>query len=445
MATAGDAQPRFLWGANAHLDLRAEAASEGSARLRNRSVLIAVSDQIAALRAAIELDGLARRLVLCPPGLPADHLRHAAATAAVDTVISDLAEAGDAALEAASRRHDDPPAAEAGATEWILLTSGTTGMPKLVVHTLATLTGAIRPASSSTDPIVWSTFYDVRRYGGLQIALRALLGTGSMVLSDAQETTADFLLRAADHRVTHLSGTPTHWRRALMSPQARAIAPQYVRLSGEIADQALLDQLAACYPRARIAHAFASTEAGVAFEVGDGRAGFPAALIGQHDGGVQMKIEDDTLHIRSSRTGLRYLGTGAPALADEAGFVDTGDVVELRDDRFHFVGRRGGVINVGGLKVHPEEIEAVINRHPGVRMSLVRARKNPITGAVVSADIVPAAAFATVAEGDASAALRDDILTACRGVLAPHKVPAVIRFVPTLSVAASGKVARFHV
>ena len=57
------------------------------------------------------------------------------------------------------------------------------------------------------------------------------------------------------------------------------------------------------------------------------------------------------------------------ALTDADGFVDSGDIVELRGDRYYFVGRRGGIINIGGLKVHPEEIEAVINRHPDVRMS----------------------------------------------------------------------------
>ena len=63
-------------------------------------------------------------------------------------------------------------------------------------------------------------------------------------------------------------------------------------------------------------------------------------------------------------------------------------MLELRDGRYHFVGRRDGVINVGGMKVHPEEVEAVINRHPRVRMSLVRTEKNPITGALVVADVV---------------------------------------------------------
>src|SRR2546422_11460363 len=118
-------------------------------------------------------------------------------------------------------------------TEWILLTSGTTGVPKLVVHTLTSLAGAINGDRALAVPAVWSTFYDIRRYGGLQILLRALLGGGSLVLSSAAESTGDFLIRAGARGVTHLSGTPSHWRRALMSPSAHRIAPHYVRLSGE--------------------------------------------------------------------------------------------------------------------------------------------------------------------------------------------------------------------
>ena len=139
--------------------------------------------------------------------------------------------------------------------------------------------------------------------------------------------------------MTHISGTPSHWRRALMSGCAGRIAPGYVRLSGEIADQAVLDRLQAAYPAARVAHAFASTEAGVAFDVDDGLAGFPAALVGTADSPVQLRVEDGTLRIRSSRTSRGYLGDVAP-LADADGFVDTGDIVTLRGDRYFFLGRR---------------------------------------------------------------------------------------------------------
>ena len=101
-----------------------------------------------------------------------------------------------------------------------------------------------------------------------------------------------------------------------------------------------------------------------------------------------MKVCNDSLHIRSNRIASTYLDGVSALLADDEGFVDTGDIVELRGDRYYFLGRRNGVINVGGLKVYPEEVEAVINHHPAVRMSAVRARRNPITGALVSAEVM---------------------------------------------------------
>ena len=101
-----------------------------------------------------------------------------------------------------------------------------------------------------------------------------------------------------------------------------------------------------------------------------------------------MKVVDGTLRIRSPRMAARYAGRQRKALAAADGFVDTGDIVDLRGDRYYFAGRHGGIINIGGLKVHPEEVEAVINRHPSVRMSLVRRRQSPVTGSVVVADVV---------------------------------------------------------
>lgn len=213
--------------------------------------------------------------------------------------------------------------------------------------------------------------------------LRALVGGGSMVLSDARQSPGDYLARVAGNHVTHISGTPSHWRRALMSPAAKDIHPRYVRMSGEVADQAIIDRLRAFYPDARVAHAFASSEAGVAFDVDDGKAGFPVHLV-TLDAPVALRIQDGSLRIRSSRIASRYLGDNAPALVGADGFVDTGDMIEQRSDRCYFAGRREGIVNVGGLKVHPEEIEAVINRHPGVEMSLVRGRPIRLPGPLSS-------------------------------------------------------------
>ena len=448
---AGRLSDRALWGAEASVSLGDLVDGSGLGgrleELRDRSVLVATRDQLTAALALIELDGVASRLVLCPPDLPAEHVPYVVATAAVDAQVIDEAAPVGAAPGVETLVACSPKITPGGcdrtprhATEWILLTSGTTGRPKMVVHTLASLVGAITGGGTPAAPAVWTTFYDIRRYGGLQIFLRALLGGGSMVLSSAGESTGDFLIRAGAQGVTHISGTPSHWRRALMSPSAHQITPRYVRLSGEIADQAILDHLRAWYPDARIAHAFASTEAGVAFDVGDGRAGFPASLIGPQGAGIELRVENGSLRIRSTRTATRYLGDEAEVLLDADGFVDTADMLERRGDRYYFVGRRGGIINVGGLKVHPEEVEAVINAHPRVRMSLVRTRKSPITGALVVADVV-LNAEADAANGRALE-LEQEIMRRCREVLPRHKVPAAINFVPGLTVNATGKLVR---
>jgi acyl-CoA synthetase (AMP-forming)/AMP-acid ligase II len=257
------------------------------------------------------------------------------------------------------------------------------------------------------------------------------------VLSNADEPLTDFLVRLGAHRVTHISGTPSHWRRALMSPLAHEIRPRYVRLSGEIADQAILDSLRSFYPQARIGHAYASTEAGVAFEVTDGLEGFPASILST-GAPIELKVEDGSLQIRSAGVAVGYLNGELSPVADTEGFVDTGDIVQLRGERYYFLGRKSGVINVGGLKVHPEEVEAAINRHPKVRASLVRARKNPITGSIVVADVL-------LKDGtDQDTALRQEIVQFCQERLARHKVPTAIQFVPNLNVSATGKLIRHN-
>jgi len=430
------------------VELRAlENAStiDGLERLRDRTVMLATRTQLASALALIELDGLAQRVVLCTPDLDAEQFAALTATAGADAIVVDAESPFCESPLEKFLTHAVPKAATAPRsterdTEWVLLTSGTTGLPKLVSHSFETLAGALPRQPTSPRPVVWSTFYDIRRYGGLQMYLRAVVSGAPLVLSSAGESTHDFLTRGATAGVTHISGTPSHWRKALMSGEARIIAPEYVRLSGEVADQTVLDNLQATYPNARVAHAFASTEAGVGFEVNDGLAGFPADYIDNKQSTIEMKVQDGTLWIRSGRTAARYLGDAAAALAHADGFVDTGDMVELSGGRYFFRGRKGGIINVGGLKVYPEEVEAVLNADARVRMSLVKARRNPITGAVVAAEVV----LTADQNPDAAAAesLKNELLDACRRKLAAHKVPAILRFVPTLELSAAGKLVR---
>ena len=446
---------RFLWGATAAVSvsrlLDGTILGGRAAELAGRSVLVATQDQFAAALALVELDGIAGRLIVCTPDLPSEHLPGVVARGGAEAILSDHDRSDDGSGPPLRIRCNTAvtPARETpiarGKTEWVLLTSGTTGAPKMLAHSFASLTAPIGsgPANNKLRgaDIVWGTFYDIRRYGGLQIFFRALLGRGSFVLAGAGEPIGDYLARLGAHGATHVSGTPSHWRRALMSPEARAIAPRYVRLSGEIADQGILNALRSFYPRATVCHAFASTEAGVGFEVDDGLEGFPASMIGS-SGDVHIKVDDGSLRIRSARNAIGYVGEESSRLTDNEGFVDTGDMVERRGDRYYFLGRRNGIINVGGLKVYPEEVEAAINRHPAVRTSIVRSTRSSITGSLVVADVVLKRESDRCGACDEIVDFKREILQICHDSLLPHKIPATIRFVPALEMAAAGKLAR---
>jgi acyl-CoA synthetase (AMP-forming)/AMP-acid ligase II len=452
LASAGDCTDRFLWGIRSEVSLTALLTSRclgDRPALTNRCVLIATHDQLETATALIELDGVARRMIVCPPGISDDHLQTIVEAADVDAVVSDsgmptpgtaavgLHVACGARLVACS----DVPAARERDTEWILLTSGTSGKPKMVRHDLSTLSAAINSRTVGLNEIVWGTFYDIRRYGGLQIFLRAILGNGSLILSSVDEPPAEYLSRLAARAATHVSGTPSHWRSALWSRGISAISPRYIRLSGEIATQGVLDQLHAAFPKAALSHAFASTEGVVGFTVTDGLEGFPADVVGQRDN-VTIKIENSSLRIRSPGNAFEYIGTAERTIRDADGFVDTGDIVELRGQRFYFLGRTNGVINVGGLKVHPEEVEGIINRHPLVKVSLVRPKKNPVLGSVVVADVTLKSGLGTDTDSEHIGRLKQDIIQFCSTSLPQHKVPVMINVVSELTPSSTGKVRR---
>jgi len=115
-------------------------------------------------------------------------------------------------------------------------------------------------------------------FSGDLVSSIAVLPNGKIIVGGNMRDngTAFGVARLNARGVTHISGTPSHWRRLLTSGSASGFSPRYVRLSSEIADQAVLDGLGRAFPEASIEHAYASTEAGVGFAVNDGPEGFSA-------------------------------------------------------------------------------------------------------------------------------------------------------------------------
>ncbi len=218
-----------------------------------------------------------------------------------------------------------------------------------------------------------------------------------------------------------------------MAPRHQDMPLAQVTMGGEIADQGILSKVTAAYPKARVTHIYAATETGVGFAVNDGKAGFPERFLEAAPGGVGVKVDDKGLWLRPP--GKTSPPPAKSVLSDDEGYLFTGDMVERRDGRIYFLGRDSGVINVGGVKVHPERVEATIAEVPGVALVKVSAKKNPFTGALVLATVQPDGSQPEVT-------LREAIVAACQAKLEREAAPAIIKFAPDLEINAAGKIVR---
>jgi acyl-CoA synthetase (AMP-forming)/AMP-acid ligase II len=385
--------------------------------------------RVAALLVA--LDGDAEAILLLPSALDPTTAADLARRAKCDQVDVTREPIGCDLSQIAVRENN----VENETTQWILATSGTTGPPKLVAHSLRSLTRTTKIDVNRAADMRWGLLYDHARYAGLQVLLQGLVSgsgiTAPADMSDLRQSIRTF----AEQRCTHMSGTPTVWRKILMLPESELLPLKQITLGGEIADDVILSALRNRYPQARISHVFASTEAGVGFSVSDGRAGFPISYLENPPANIRLRIRDDRLFIHNGEVNPSYLAS-EDRFADSDGFVDTGDVVEIRSDRVMFVGRANGVINVGGNKVHPERVERVLLEHNQVQFARVYAKSNPIVGALVAADVKAAAHVAD------ETAFKDSVRAFCAGRLQPYETPAIVRVVSELKLSAAGKLER---
>jgi acyl-CoA synthetase (AMP-forming)/AMP-acid ligase II len=259
---------------------------------------------------------------------------------------------------------------------WIA-TSGTTGRPKRIAHTLASLTTAAANQPART----WLCAYSPGTYAWWQLISLSLGQAGQdLVMVDPADLDS-WPAVAAEFGVTAVSGTPTFWRQSLFrSTDVLSGLPfSQVTLGGEPVDQAILDRLRAVFPQARISWIYASSEVGAVVTVHDGRAGFPVAWLDQRRDGVPtLSVVDGELVVESTRR-----GAGVDARAA------TGDRVEIVGDRVLINGRLGAdEINVGGVKVSAATVRDVLQAHPAVHWARVRGRRAPIVGQVVAAEVV---------------------------------------------------------
>lgn len=333
-----------------------------------------------------------------------------------------------------------------------LFTSGTTGRPTLVRHSLASLARGVRISAAHRDDI-WALAYNPTHVAGVQVFLQALANLNTVVDVTGLDRLA--IQRAfRRHGVSHVSATPTFYR--LLLPCVEPLTGvRSVALGGEVSGGPLHEELGRAFPAATLRNIYASTEAGSLLVSRGESFGIPPALTDA------IIVRDGRLHLH------RRLMADFPGPWVEGGWYDTGDRVEIvaKDPvRFRFAGRERDSVNVGGDKVSPWEVEAVLSEHPGVGHVRVFGRKNSVMGQILCAEVVRAKADSGLPTpegksdlpqtGASNAKESGEQTTDCGHVteatlrafaavrLQPFKIPRVILFVEALASTRTGKLSR---
>lgn len=306
-------------------------------------------------------------------------------------------------------------------SEITIFTSGTTGQPKKVTHSISTLTRSVRTGEKYKDQI-WAYAYNPTHMAGLQVFFQAFENQNMLV--NVFNQPRDYVLRQISEKgITHISATPTFYR--LLLPFEKAYESVIrVTLGGEKSDQHLYDAVRQIFPQAKINNVYASTEAGTLFAAKGDCFQIPETIKDK------FMVADGELLIHKSLLG----NSESFQFTDD--FYHSGDLIEWVDEAqglFRFKSRKNELINVGGYKVNPSEVETAIMEMEGVRQAVVYGKANSILGNVLCADVL--------LEPDAQ--LKElDIKKALGSQLQDFKVPRRIKFVDEITLTRTGKLKR---
>ena len=378
------------------------------------------------------LENIASSIFLQPSGLEKNVIEEFYRQAKIEYVITVNATGVEVSKTSFETKSDD----KNEHTEIVLATSGTSGTPKLVKYSINKLTATCQKDIIRGAEFVWGLTYDLNRFAGIQVYFQAICSGSSIAISEANHSMQEIISCFIVNNVNALSATPSFWRKVLMLPDSRNLGVKRITLGGEISDQSIIDGLRNYFPESKIVHIYASTEAGVGFVVKDNKKGFPVSYLNNQELSVNLKVVDNILWIKSSNS-LDKLISGNIEV-DSDGYINSGDIVDVENDRVLFKGRDSGSLNVGGNKVMPEEVEQVLNLIDEVQLSKVYGKKSPILGTLVTADIV-LSEYGKILD---KKVLKQVIVNFCRPRLAAYKIPITFKVVENININENGKIVR---
>jgi long-chain acyl-CoA synthetase len=298
----------------------------------------------------------------------------------------------------------------------ILFTSGSTGKPKGVVHDFGRLLTKFekpRPAMRTVNFLLFD------HWGGLNTLLHCLSNSSSVVLPEMR--TPDHICELLErHRVELLPASPTFLNLMLISKayEGRDLsALRLITYGSEPMPSSTLAVLRRIFPMVELRQTYGLIELGVLRAKSMSSDSLWVKVGGE---GYDLRVVDGMLQIKADSAMLGYLNAPSPFTDD--GYFITGDRVELNGDYMRFLGRDSELINVGGQKVFPAEVEAVLLACDVVGEAVVYGQPNPITGKIVCADV-------QLRGNHDEAEARRVIRKFCAQSLEPFKIPVKIRFV----------------
>jgi acyl-CoA synthetase (AMP-forming)/AMP-acid ligase II len=295
----------------------------------------------------------------------------------------------------------------------VLFSSGSTGAPKAAVHDFDRLLKKFAVRRRSYRTLV---FLQLDHIGGINTLFYALSNGGSIVT--ARDRSPAAVCEAIEaHRVTLLPTSPTFLNLLLLCDESRQrdlSSLELITYGTEPMPASTLARVAAAFPDAQLRQTYGLTELGILRSQSRDSNSLWVRVGGE---GYETKVVDGRLWVRAESAMLGYLN--APSPFDAEGFFDTGDYVERDGDWLRFLGRKSDLINVGGRKVWPAEVETVLLDLPNVSDVVVRGAAHPLVGQVVAATV------ALVAP-EPLTELKVRLRRFCSDRLESFKVPAIV-------------------
>ena len=267
----------------------------------------------------------------------------------------------------------------------ILFSSGSTGKPKAMIHNFDNLVNHYQGKKEKSMNMIVFLMFD--HIGGLNTLLN-ILSMGATMIIPENRNADDICKLVQDYKIRVLPSSPTFLNLILMNKSYDKYDLKSLRMityGTEAMPESLLLRLKDTFPKTKFLQTFGTSETGIA---GTSSKSSNSTYMKLDDPNLEYKIVDNELWLKSKTQVMGYLNSSMDSFTDD-GWFKTGDLVEKTDDGYiKIIGRNKEVINVGGEKVLPNEVESVILSMSEIDDVMVYGESNIITGQTVVCDVV---------------------------------------------------------